>query len=96
MTGLEKYADVSNYQKGERGETGGSRGRPETPLCEDFNRQYGNIAAKVQNDQRETCSGSRGDNQTVSPTLNKDLKLSKKSSRWLPKLRDKETKIERV
>jgi hypothetical protein len=36
------------------------------------------IAAKVENRRRETRSGSSGDDRTGSPTLGKDLKLSKK------------------
>jgi hypothetical protein len=40
------------------------------------------IAAKVENDRRESLSGLRGDDQAVSPTLNKDLKLSRKSAKW--------------
>ncbi len=39
------------------------------------------IAAKVENDHHETLSGLWGDNETVSPTLKKDLKLSQKSAR---------------
>ncbi len=34
------------------------------------------IAAEVENDQWETHLGSWGDDQTLSPTLNKDLKIS--------------------
>jgi hypothetical protein len=34
----------------------------------------------------------KDDDQSGSPTINKDLKFSKKSARWLPKLRDKEMK----
>ncbi len=41
------------------------------------------ITAEVENDQQKTRSGYWGDEQTGSPTLNKDLKLSKKSARWL-------------
>ncbi len=48
------------------------------------------IAAEVENDRRETLSGSSGDNQTVSPTLNKDLKLSRKSAKWWGQLKAKE------
>jgi hypothetical protein len=54
------------------------------------------ITAKVENESRENCSGSWGDNQTISPTLNKDLKLSKKLARWQWQLRDKDMKKERV
>jgi hypothetical protein len=54
------------------------------------------IAAEVENDRQEIRSGSRGDGQTVSPTLNKDLKLSKKSARWWRKLKDKDMKKEQV
>jgi hypothetical protein len=50
----------------------------------------GDIAAKVENDRRETCSGSWGDDQTVSPTLNKDLKLSKKLAMWWRQLKAKD------
>jgi hypothetical protein len=39
------------------------------------------VAAKVENDRRNPLSGSWGDDQTVSPTLRKDLKLSQKSAR---------------
>jgi hypothetical protein len=39
------------------------------------------IAAEVENDRHETLSGLWGDNQTVSPTPNKDLKLSQKPAR---------------
>ncbi len=54
------------------------------------------IAAEVEDDQWETRSGSWGDNQIGSPTFNKDLKLSKKSARFLHQLKDKEMKKERV
>ncbi len=54
------------------------------------------IAAKVENDRQETRSGSWGDDQTGSPILNKDLKISKKSVSWLRQLKDKETKKESV
>jgi hypothetical protein len=43
-----------------------------------------NITAEVENDWRETRSGSWGDNQTSSPTPNKELKPSKKLAMWLP------------
>ncbi len=39
------------------------------------------IATEAENDQRKTRSGSGDDNQTDSPILNKDLKLSKKLTR---------------
>jgi hypothetical protein len=39
------------------------------------------IAPEAGNDWRKTLSGSGGDNQTDSPILNKDLKLSKKLAR---------------
>jgi hypothetical protein len=35
----------------------------------------------VENDRRNPLSGSWGDDQTVSPTLSKDLKLSQKWAR---------------
>jgi hypothetical protein len=54
------------------------------------------IAAEEENDWRETCSGFCGDNWTGSPTLRKDLKLSKKSARCLHQLKDKEMKKEQV
>jgi hypothetical protein len=54
------------------------------------------IAAKVENDQRESFSGLWGDNQAVSPTLNKDLKLSRKSAKWWCQLKTKDMKKERV
>jgi hypothetical protein len=62
---------LSDYQKTEGGETGG--GGPEAIIVD--------IAAKVENDWRNPCLGSWGDDQTVLPTLNKDLKLSQKSVR---------------
>jgi hypothetical protein len=73
---------VSDYQKGKGGETGGCRLRI---LCaQTF---ITSIAAEVENDQRESLSGSWVDDQTISPTLNKDLKLSKKSARWWRQLK---------
>jgi hypothetical protein len=39
------------------------------------------IAAEVENDWCKSLSGSWVDDQTVSPTLNKDLKLSKELER---------------
>ncbi len=54
------------------------------------------IAAKVENDQRNPRLGSWGDDQNVSPTLSKDLKLSQKSARWWRQLKEKEMKKERV
>jgi hypothetical protein len=54
------------------------------------------IAAKVENDRRESLSGLWGDDQTVSPILNKDLKLSRKSAKWRRQLKSKDMKKERV
>jgi hypothetical protein len=48
------------------------------------------IAAGNENDWQETLSGSWGDNQTISPTLNKDLKPSGKSAKWWRQLKAKE------
>ncbi len=42
------------------------------------------IAAKVENDWQGTLSGSWGDDQTVSPTLNKDIKLSEVGKMMAP------------
>jgi hypothetical protein len=41
-----------------------------------------------------TVANIKGDDQTGSPTINKDLKFSKKSASLLLKLRDKEMKKE--
>jgi hypothetical protein len=54
------------------------------------------ITAEVENYQRETRSGLRGDDQTDSPILVKDLKLSKKLAGWWRQLRGKEIKKEQV
>jgi hypothetical protein len=55
------------------------------------------IAAKVENDWRESLSGLLGDNQAVSPTtLNKNLKLSRKSAKCWRQLKAKDMKKERV
>jgi hypothetical protein len=54
------------------------------------------ITAEVENDQRQIRSGSWGDDQTGSPTLNEDLKLSKKLARWLRQLKDRKMKKEGV
>jgi hypothetical protein len=54
------------------------------------------IATEVENDLRNLRSGSWGDDQIVSPTLRKDLKLSQKSARWWRQLKEKEMKKERV
>jgi hypothetical protein len=43
--------DVSDYLKGEGGETGGSSG-PEEPQLKGF---HPNIAIKLENDQQENC-----------------------------------------
>jgi hypothetical protein len=48
------------------------------------------IAAEVENDRWKTLSGSWGDDQIVSPTLFKDLKLSRKSAKWWCQLKAKE------
>ncbi len=40
------------------------------------------FTAEVENDRRKSLSGSWGEDQTVSPIFNKDLKLSRKSARW--------------
>jgi hypothetical protein len=50
----------------------------------------------MENDQWEISSGSLDDDQTGSPTLYKDLKVSKKSARWAIKLLYKEMKKERM
>jgi hypothetical protein len=50
------------------------------------------IATDVKNDCQKTHSGSWGDDQTGSSTLNKDLKHSKKSERWFRQLKEKEMK----
>jgi hypothetical protein len=67
---------VKDYQKGEGGETGG--GGLEALCAQTF---IPSIATEVENDRRKSLSGSLVDNETYSPTLNKDLKLSKKSAR---------------
>ena len=54
------------------------------------------IAAKVENDRRESLSGLWGDDQSVSPTLNKNLKLSRKSAKWWRQLKAKDMKKERI
>jgi hypothetical protein len=54
------------------------------------------IAAKVENDRRESLSGLWGDDQAVSPTLNKNLKLSRKSAKWWRQLKAKNMKKERI
>jgi hypothetical protein len=54
------------------------------------------IAAKVENDRCESLSALRGDNQAISPTLNKDLKLSRKLAKWWRQLKAKDKKKERV
>jgi hypothetical protein len=81
---------VSDYQIGKGGETGG--GESGAPLC--THNFIAGITAEVKNDQWVTRSGSWGDEQTSSPTLNKDLKLSKKLARLLHQLEDKEMKEE--
>ncbi len=48
------------------------------------------IATEVENDRRKTLSGSWGDDQIVSPTLYKDLKLSRKTAKWWRQLKAKE------
>ncbi len=45
------------------------------------------ITAEMVNNRQEACSDSWDDDQTGSPILNKDLKLSKKSPRWLSHLK---------
>jgi hypothetical protein len=52
------------------------------------------VAAEVENVQCETRSGSWRGDQTVSPTPNMDLKLSKNSARWWHQLKAKEMKKE--
>jgi hypothetical protein len=54
------------------------------------------IVTKVENDQRESLSDLWGDYQAVSPTLNKDLKLSGKAEKWWRQLKAKDMKKERV
>jgi hypothetical protein len=54
------------------------------------------IAPKVENDRRKSLSGLWGDDQAVSPILNKNLKLSRKSAKWWRQLKAKNMKKERV
>jgi hypothetical protein len=54
------------------------------------------IAAKVENDRRESLSVLWGDDQAVSLTLNKNLKLSRKSAKWWRQLKAKDMKKERI
>ncbi len=54
------------------------------------------IAPKVENDRRESLSGLWGDDQAVSPILNKNQKLSRKSAKWWRQLKVKDMKKERV
>jgi hypothetical protein len=54
------------------------------------------IAAKVENDRCESLSGLWGDDQAISPTLNKNLKLLRKSAKWWRQLKAKDMKKERV
>ncbi len=57
---------------------------------------FAGIAPKVENDWRESLSGLWGDDQAVSPILNKNLKLSRKSAKWWRQLKAKDMKKERV
>ena len=57
---------------------------------------FAGIAPKVENDRRESLSGLWGDDQAVSPILNKNLKLSRKSAKWWRQLKAKDMKKERV
>jgi hypothetical protein len=72
---------VSDFQKGKEGKpaAGAADQRllyPKTSIAD-----IADTPAEVENDRRDTRSGSWGDDQTGSPTLNKDLKLSKKLAR---------------
>ncbi len=57
---------------------------------------FAGVAPKVENDRRESLSGLWGDDQAVSPILNKNLKLSRKSAKWWRQLKVKDMKKERV
>jgi hypothetical protein len=57
---------------------------------------FAGIAPKVENDRRESLSGLWGDDQAVSPILNKNLKLSRKMAKWWRQLKAKDMKKERV
>ncbi len=54
------------------------------------------ITAKVENDRRESLSGLWCDDQAISPTLNKDIKLFRKLAKWWRQLKAKDMKKERV
>jgi hypothetical protein len=54
------------------------------------------IINKVENDRRKSLSGLLRDDQAVSPTLNKNLKLSRKLAKWCRQLKAKDMKKERV
>ncbi len=54
------------------------------------------IVAKVENDRCESLSGLRGDDQAISPTLDKDVKLSRKLAKWWRQLKAKDKKKEQV
>jgi hypothetical protein len=82
---------VSDYQKAKEKKLGAADGRL---LCaQTF---IAGIAAKVENDRCESLSGLWGDDQAISPTLNKGLKLSRKTAKWWRQLKVKDKKKERV
>jgi hypothetical protein len=77
---------LSNYQKAKEKKPAAD----ERLLCaQTF---IAGIAAKVENDRRKSLSGLWGDDQAVSPTLNKNLKLSRKSAKWWRQLKAKNMK----
>jgi hypothetical protein len=89
-------ADVSNYQKGEKGEKAVAADQKNLNTKASIT----NIKASVENDQQENVwklAQVLGVTiKMVHNTLHKDLRLSKKSARWVSKLLYKEMKKERV
>jgi hypothetical protein len=82
---------VSNYQKAKEGKPAAAG---QSHLCEQT--FISDIVTEVENDRQDTHLSSWGNDQTGPPTHNKDLKLSKKSARWLCQLKEKEMEKEQV
>ncbi len=84
---------MSDYQKAKEKKPAAAAADQRLLLAQTF---FTGIAPKVENDRRESLSGLWGDNQAVSPILNKNLKLSRKSAKWWRQLKAKDMKKEQV
>ncbi len=86
---MQLWAIIKKAKEGKQGGGGG----PEAPLYTDF---YCRCRRRSWEWPGKSLSGSWGDDQTISPSFNKDLKLSRKLERWWRQLKAMELKKEQI